>query len=269
MKVFHIWTIGADGSISRIACQPYGYKTRVLMRYVHDPFKMTDYYGDESTMLDGINFYQYAILACFDFDIIHIHGVTELVAMIRSRYPDKKIIIHYHGSDIANCSNNELRISQTISANAICYSTPDLAQYLPDNAIYIPNAINTNLFRPIECKKDGAFIFKIRYLDWQKVINFVDKFNIDYEIIDRETNTTPFYEMPVLYNKYKMFIDVKGYSNRDGIGQAYSKSGLEALACGLTVLNHAGEFVQGLPEIHTIEHKGKILNDLYKSLCAA
>ena len=45
-----------------------------------------------------------------------------------------------------------------------------------------------------------------------------------------------------------------------------SKTGLEALACGLQMLNHELKYVKGLPQEHRSEFAAKSVMDIYHSV---
>lgn len=272
-NVLHIWNIGACGSIMVRNLKQHGYTGQTIMRKEHDPFKVTELYGDQSLDMSGGEFLNYAKKIAPEFGIIHSHGIYENIPELRKLFPKKVLIVHYHGSDIANCQDNEFRLGCIAHADGVICSTPDLMPYTNDDPVpvyYIPNAVDQTIFKPKPMKKkDKAMLQVIRYMDLERLETYL-KTNCpwEYEIYDREVKQVPLFDMVDVYNEYSKLIDCKiyDYTKDDQPEPAYSKAGLEALACGLEVFNYKGEIVRELPYEHTLEFQAKKLLVVYETL---
>lgn len=268
MKVLHIWNTAGVASLISKNLNKNGIESDVIMRANYDPFGMTNYYNDTLLNVSGGSFITEAIKRAENYDIIHVHGIVKITQQLKERYPNKKIILQHHGTELTIGNMNEL-INYYRYCDEIITSTIDLHQILNNHLIQntlIENAVDTDLFKPIAKNKfKPALMFNIRYVDTDASLKFVESVS-DWKInlIDRESNSVPYHQMPELLNRYDKFIDVKCYEWTNGIpGQAHSKTGREALACGLEVLNYKGEIVKGLPIEYTPEYQVKKIVELY------
>jgi hypothetical protein len=156
-------------------------KSKVLSSNTIDKYGILKFYKDYVDIIDRANFVEYCLAEAKSADIIHIHSVEQLVIKIRKVFGNsKRIILHYHGTDIRGLKNkniphrytiqntktrtksyaakvkNRLRLIQmgyyrslrTESqklANEILVSTPDLLLLLP-HAKYLPNPVDVDHF---------------------------------------------------------------------------------------------------------------------------
>ncbi len=72
--------------------------------------------------------------------------------------------------------------------------------------------------------------------------------NLEIEVYNRIKNPLKYYELPAFLRRYKTYVDIKYVNGK--IIPALSKTGLEALACGLDVLDFDLKFRHGLPSEH-------------------
>ncbi len=157
MRILHIWnTAGVGGLIARYMDRYYGTESFCVMRSSHDPFDLMT----KGKVYDekAIKWYIRIILMSRKYDVLHLHGLDNLISIFKLLYPSKKIIIHYHGSKIRNKWDTRKRYWK--SADHILVSTPDLLEGSPKNAIYIPNIIDEDLVKSISGspkKKGSAF----------------------------------------------------------------------------------------------------------------
>jgi hypothetical protein len=269
-KVLHIWNTAGVASLMSKHLRSNGYISDVIMRTGYDPFGMAEYYGDELLDLAATPFIEAALKKAKDYDIIHVHGLYRILPRLRSLYPNKKIILQHHGTELSNCTDNKLRLDSYKCCDSIICSTNDLSEILIKEQVdhyLVENAVDTDLFKPIDCdKKDNALYIDIRYIDNVSVYEYL-LYNCkwEYDVLDREVFSVKYSEMPKLLNKYSKYIDVKMYEWTNGVaGKAYSKTGREALACGLEVFNYNGEIVKGLPKEFTPEYQLKQLIKIYE-----
>lgn len=284
-KVLHIWDTAGVASLLSRELRKRGYTSDVIMRGIHDPYGMTKYYGNDTVELDGYPFKMHCKKKAYDYGIIHMHGTYELVGEYKKLFPNKKIVLHFHGTNLINPRDEQELVDNAKLADAIIVATPDLIPHvekrpeLPKPTLCL-NAVDTDLFKPmpeIQTITSNAVYVTIRYIDLPVVEKYLkENCPWKYEIFDRDggktlgskDNGTPFYEMPKFYNKYEKLIDVKiyNYSDDKEPAQAWSKTGLEALACGLEVYNHKGEIVKGLPEEFTPEYQCDTMIKVYEDI---
>lgn len=99
MKILRIWnTAGVASIIAKFMDRLLGTKSLVVHRRALDPFGVTTYgeLWDCSVKMFALK----CILLARKFDIIHIHSFDELIPYLKILYPNKPIILHYHGTDI-------------------------------------------------------------------------------------------------------------------------------------------------------------------------
>jgi glycosyltransferase involved in cell wall biosynthesis len=92
-------------------------------------------------------------------DIIHFHYHTILpfgLDLLIWKAMNKKIIMHFHGSDIRGKGTQFLKL---LLADKIFVSTPDLLKWTRGDAVWLPNPINLDLpeLQPVE-KEDSPII---------------------------------------------------------------------------------------------------------------
>ena len=191
MKILHINDQAGVACILAKYQRDNGMESKVLssnsflITYKFDKSGILKYYKDYVDIVNGINFADYCISEAKDADVIHIHSMEELVIKMRKTFGNsKKIILHYHGTDIRGLKPNfsplqnmktktklfaakvryKLRLLnmgyykslQTVRtesqklADEILVSTPDLLSLLP-NAKYLPNPVDLDHF-----SKDNA-----------------------------------------------------------------------------------------------------------------
>ena len=128
---------------------------------------------------------------------------------------------------------------------------------------YHPNAVDTDLFQPLDVTRNGCMGIISNHLDLHETLKILKKFD-DITIIDKSKNLTSYEKMPELLNKYKMFIDYK--KTNFGLElKALSRTALEALACGCSVY-HDKQIIDKLPEEHKPEIVIKKLYSLFHSI---
>lgn len=257
MKVLHIWNTAGVASLLASTQREHGHEVSVLMRASHDPFNFTSYYGDKPLNVGGALFITEVIKQAANYDVIHVHALYKILKELREAYPLKKIILQHHGTELTTANFYEVSKSYTY-CDSIISSTIDIYELLHKYGVkswYIPNAVDTKLFKP-SGNGVGALYISTRYLNQDAALNFIGAIPYDIYTIDREKAPTTIDQMPELLNQFELYIDVKFLEpvNTKPI-QAMSKTGLEALACGLKVLNYNGDIIEGLPTEHTPEQQ--------------
>lgn len=258
-----------------------------------DKYGINHFYEDYMFFVTSEEFVAKSIERAEHADVIHVHSMIDIVISLRKKFGrSKKIILHYHGSEIRGShqpverstsqSNlpyalflkgkmrarkllrNRRHLKAQRLADAVIVSTPDLLQWVT-NCTYLPNPVDIDLFKPhtICEKKKNAVTVKTEVTDPRWALDYCknNNINLDIEVYDRTQSPIMYADMPNFLRQYTVYVDIK-YVN-ETVLQALSKTGLEALACGLKVLNYRLEYRQGLPVEHDPKKVVSILSKIY------
>ena len=200
------------------------------------------------------------------YDVIHLHFYPQFAPYIRSKFPEKKIVIHHHGTALRNATPTYRRIQKEYekSADLVLVATEDLLHCL-DGAVgtHLPIPCDTEVFYPSETPPKHEKILRIRNSQVSDV--WADStyeklcLGLPYTVLERNIQYSDIRNTLCSYTHYIDWTPTH-------IGRhVYSTLGLQALACGLTVLGtdfkmHSG----GLPSEHQPHNVVKQLNKLYK-----
>lgn len=229
------------------------------------------------------------IAKCFVYakklDIIHVHIGVQWLPYFRFFYPNKRIIIHVHGSKIRGRWHLEPDI---MLANQTIVSTPDLLEGAHEGTHYLPNPVDEELIEKVrKSVKDripDAFHVDRYAVDVAK--KYAQDNGLEITVFDRNKTPMPHKEFLELMAKhrfyinveratflkalssYEYYIDVKrdfpGYAYEKLILKAFSLTGLEALRLGCKVIDWKGEIHEGLPLEHTGKMVARKLNAIYE-----
>lgn len=295
MRILHIEDAAAVACIlAKYQTLTQGYKSKVVKHDRYDKFGFYKFYNDYVNITTSEELFFNALLEeAKKADIIHIHSKVELVPYLRNKYgKSKKIVLHYHGTDIRGLKKQKLphrsRISDAAIRSIYLYrrirdtvllkkrihskvqslsdltivSTPDLLQYVSSKGgvkkIYLPNPIDSDLFNPgiipsvnsSGSPKAEAITMDTEVTNMSWVRNYLktNNINLDIDVYDRIKHPLMYPELPGFLKRYKIYVDIRHVDEK--ILHNLSKTGLEALACGLDVLDFDLKFRHGLP----IEH---------------
>ena len=243
-----------------------GHSVRILKRAGYDPFGISQFYNELMVNMDGKTFLKYAIKEANNYDIVHVHTLYKIIPELRKKYKEKKLVLHYHGSEARGGQADAVRVEAESKANIVICSTADLKEFVSESMVHIPNPVDTEHFTQCDGCKDGAFTIRTTRGDTEWVIDYLKRNNIGLQIdvIDREVNPIPYAQFPDFLKRYKTYVDIKYIDGK--LLRATSKTGLESLACGLTVLDHELKYLKGLPEEHRPEvAAGKVLG-IYEAI---
>jgi hypothetical protein len=305
LKILHIHDQAGVACILAKYQRMNDIKSKVLSSNKIDKYGILKFYKDYVALVDRANFVEYCISEAKSADIIHIHSVEELVIKIRKALGNsKKIILHYHGTDIRGLKNknnqnvltiqntknraksfaakvkNRLRLIQmgyykplqTESqklADEILVSTSDLLLLLP-HAKYLPNPVDVEHFSKDNTNhnkvNNNALTIKTTSGDIQKTLLYCNENNINLKIdvLDRTKTPILYEEIPNYLKKYDVYVDIRIVN--DKILENLSKTALESLACGLKVLNYKLEYVYRLPDIHNPINVTNELKNIYNKI---
>jgi glycosyltransferase involved in cell wall biosynthesis len=264
MKILHVWDQAGVACILAKHHRRMGHEVRILKRSSYDPFGISQFYGEPLFDMDGKAFLKYAIKEAAGYDVIHIHTLYKIVPDLRKKYRDKKLMLHYHGSEARDRRDDTLKAEAESKADTILGSTADLKDFV-DSIVYVPNPVDTEHFARDTRPNDRAFTIRTTRGDTQRVLDYLKSngINMQVHVVDRETNPIPYAQVPAFLKQYGIYVDIKYI---DGVLlHAMSKTGLESLACGLSVLDHELKYVEGLPEEHKPEVVANRMIDIYRA----
>ncbi len=295
MRILHIEDAAAVACIlAKYQNLIQGCESKVVKLDKYDKFGFYKFYKDYVNITTSEEvFFNVILEEAKKADIIHVHSKVELVPYLRNKYgKSKKIVLHYHGTDIRGLKKQKLphrsrisdsairliylyrRIKDTILlkkrihskvqslSDLIIVSTPDLLQYVSSKRgikkIYLPNPIDSDLFNPGiipsvnsrgNLQADAVTMdTEVTNMSWVHNYLKINNINLNVDVYDRIKHPLMYSELPRFLKSYKIYVDIRYVDGR--ILHNLSKTGLEALACGLDVLDFDLKFRHGLP----IEH---------------
>ena len=286
MRILHIWDQAGVACILAKYQSRQGHLASVLRINGQDKYGINRFYEEFVIYSSQEDFIQRSLKEAEAAQLIHIHSRLDVLFPLREKFGrSKKIILHYHGTDIRglvsskknspkprsqinrisniipqsksflrkklwrNSSSYKIHKKALSTADAVLVSTPDLLS-LAEGATYLPNPIDTEHFKPDESpRKDRkrALTIDTEATDVRRTLKYCKSHNMDTEIevYDRTQKPVMYGKMPNFLKGYEIYVDVR-YVNGHVL-ENLSKTALESLACGLEVLDHRLEYRRGLP----------------------
>jgi len=242
----------------------YGIDSLVMIRKRYDPYNLSN----EFVKSLDCSFKEFLIrfwIKGLKFDIIHIHGSDKTLKILKLTLPykNKKIIIHYHGSDIRG--RWEEKKKRWKYADKIIVSTPDLLEGSPEGTEYLPNVIDEKicaLYKRREKEKDSCF--HVYHEANDKAIDYFQVGGVRVIVHYPETNPLNHFDFLDKLSSYEYYIDVK---RREGkLLEAMSLTGLEALFMGVKVIRGDGALISDFPVQHRSINVCEKLKGIYEGL---
>lgn len=294
MYVLHIWDQAGVAFILAKFQRINGNESKVIRVQNADKYGIDEYYKEFGLFITSEELVYKSIEEARRADVIHIHSLPEMVTNIRNVYKKSKVIIlHYHGTDIRGFSKEDnsqtsnlrnilrpknivrkirkrrLHIKAQRLADRVIVSTPDLIQ-LVKGSIFLPNPIDTDHFNNKIAKERSVGVYKGLFVnsevtDIKLAMNYCKrkKINLNIDIYDRTKNPICYKDIPNFLKKYDVYVDLRFVNQK--LLKDLSKTALEALACGLRVLNYNLEYVEGLPSEHCPTNVIKTLSSIYSN----
>ena len=292
MRILHILDAAGVACIYSKYQRKLGHEARVIWnKNVVDKYGIYDFYKDYLINLTYEEFTQTCLKEGENVDVIHVHGYIDILFELRKKFQrQKKIILHYHGTDMRGLKKQELPHRSVISdtaiklkmlyrkkfgharaqklADAVCVSTPDLLP-LVRNGIHIPIPIDTEHFSP-KNNPDGelkeAFTINSEVTNIQRALDLCqnNQIKLEIEVIDRTKDPIVYANIPDFIRRYRTYVDIR-YVN-DIVLENLSSTALQSLACGLSVLDYKLEFRRGLPKEHEALNVASQLSNIYSEL---
>lgn len=292
MRILHILDAAGVACIYSKYQQMQGHDAKVIWnKDVADKYGIYDFYKDYLINVTYGKFTETCIEEGETADVIHVHGYIDILFALRKEFHrQKKIILHYHGTDIRGLKKQQLPHRSLLSdtmiklkmfyrnkighvraqklADAVCVSTSDLLP-LVRSGIHIPIPIDTEHFSPKNNSKGelkDAFTINSEVTNIQRALDLCKKnqINLNIEVIDRTKNPILYADIPDFIRGYRTYVDIR-YVN-DIVLENLSSTALQSLACGLSVLDYKLQFRRGLPSEHDAVNVASQLSKIYSDL---
>jgi hypothetical protein len=169
---------------------------------------------------------------------------------------------------VKKIKKRRLHIKAQRLADRVIVSTPDLIQ-LVKGSVFLPNPIDTDHFNNKRLAKERSVdiskgvIVNSEVTNIELAMNYFEhkKIDLSIDIYDRTKNPIYYKDVPNFLKKYDVYVDLR-FVNRKLL-KNLSKTALEALACGLRVLNYKLEYMNNLPSEHCPTNVVTILSSIY------
>ena len=266
LKIMHVWDQAGVACLLAKHHKIQGHTIDIYKRTGYDPFGILKFYQVPELNLDGPDFLNFVIEKSSSYDIIHIHSIPSLAPRIKKKIPNKKIVLHYHGSDIRKKSITEIR-EYNKHADYLIVAAADLLEWLPE-ANYIPIPVDTEHFVHQKRCSEKAFTLYSDSDFPSKSENLLKKhgFELHIQYINRlKSPIIQYADIPCFLKDFGTYVDIRFY-DKNNLINSYSKTALECLALGLKVLGPSLKFEQNLPEIHNSKNVAEEVMLIYHKL---
>jgi len=259
LRVLHVWnTAGVASVIAKFTDRSFGTQSRVIARREADRAGLTTYgvaYPDGAA-----RFFVRALSMSRSADVVHVHSLDRALPWVKRLY-DKPAVMHYHGTDIeGRWAEKEGRWK---GADFLAVSTPNLLEGAPDSAVFVPNPVDTDIFRPSGVPREEGSALSFRYGMDAEAEQLAKELGLGLTWLDRWT--VPHLEMPKVLSRYQYYIDLRRPPGH-AVARSLGRAALEALACGCRVVDWSGKVSQGLPDENGPESVATRWHGVYEGL---
>jgi hypothetical protein len=240
LKVLHVWNTAGVGSVIAKFCDRGSQMTStVITRQAADRVGLTTY---GRAYADGpARFFLRAVSMARSADLVHVHSLDRVVPWVK-RLWGKPVVMHYHGTDIEGRWNEKR--GRWGMADYLAVSTPNLLEGGPSTAVWIPNPVDTDIFKPLGVGRDPKSAVSFHYGMDDEAEDATRRLGLTLTWLDRWSVRHE--EMPQVLSKFAYFIDLRKPPEHVQ-ARSVGKAALEALACGCKVLDWSGNTLEGLP----------------------
>ena len=258
-KILHVWnTAGVASVIAKFTDRECGTSSRVITRRAADRVGLTSY---GTAYPDGPSrFFARALWLARDADLVHVHSLDRMVPWLKRLY-SKPLVLHYHGTDIQGRWQEKER--RWRRADYLAVSTPNLLEGAPPRATFVPNPVDTDIFRPLPGSRDPKSALSFRYGMDAEAEEMAGKLGLNLVWLERWS--VKHQQMPETLSKYAYYVDMRKPPEHQ-VAHSIGKAALEALACGCKVVDWQGNVIEGLPREHDPKAVAASWNDVYLGL---
>ena len=259
LKVLHVWnTAGVGSVIAKFCDREFQTESTVITRQAADRVGLTTYgraYADGPS-----RFFLRAVSMARSADLVHVHSLDRVVPWVKGLY-GKPVVMHYHGTDIEGRWSEKK--GRWRKADFVAVSTPNLLEGGPSTAVWVPNPIDTDMFKPLGGGKEPKSAVSFHYgMDSEAEaaarrlglgLSWLDRWSVRHE------------DMPQVLSKYGYYIDLRKPPDHVQ-ARSVGKAALEALACGCKVVDWSGNVLEGLPPENDPANVAAKWNQVYLGL---
>ena len=258
-RVLHVWnTAGVASVIAKFTDRGFGTESRVIARREADRAGLTTYgvaYPDGAA-----RFFLRALGMSRSADIVHVHSLDRVLPWVKRLYR-KPAVMHYHGTDIeGRWTEKEGRWKR---ADFVAVSTPNLLEGAPGSAVFVPNPVDTDIFRPSSGQRPAGSALSFRYGMDAEAEQVAKERGLRLTWLDRWA--VPHREMPMVLSGYEYYIDLRRPPDHT-VARSIGRAALEALACGCRVVDWSGKVLEGLPDENRPESVAARWHQIYDGL---
>ncbi len=273
MKILHLFDCAASACLIAREQRKAGHEAIVSSFASMDPFGFLDYYGEHRMKVDSSQWAQYVMDKLVpDYDIIHVHFMWGLIPHIKARHgDDKKIIMHYQGSDARTFPTDLERKHAESLADAVLYSIGDIAPLMPDRAVRFYAPIDTEMFHPLAeiATQSKALCYQTQpsQLDKKLVIDWLFENGWrGVDVVDRTKleSQIPYSKIQKHFSQFGTYIDIR-YQNGKVIDD-WSSTAEQFLNMGIPVYDWNNELRKGLDSKYKSENVLKQLKSTYETI---
>jgi len=244
-NILHVGDMAGVAAVLSNEANLMGYHSHVIQLDTIDTYHIGDYYHNTTYAKSKGEMRAYLIQMIDLYDHIVVHDLIDFAEELEGT----AMSYVFHGNMLRNSPKLMKRVENISTLENIFVTSDDLLQY-SKNAELLVRPVDTKLFKPQKITSDEAFtMISKRFLDILQ--DYLEEFDIDF--IVRDNYIVKYEEMPDLFSKYGVYVDVKYQSCHPPkiiYNDTLSLIGLQALACGLTVYNPLQKEFLGLPKGH-------------------
>jgi hypothetical protein len=259
LKVLHVWnTAGVASVIAKFCDREFQMNSIVIARQAADRVGLTTYgraYPDGPS-----RFFLRAVRMARSADVVHVHSLDRVVPWVKGLY-GKPVVMHYHGTDIEGRWNEKK--GRWGRADYVAVSTPNLLEGGPSTAVWVPNPVDTDIFKPSDEGRDPRSALSFHYGMDSEAEDAARKLGLDLTWLHRWSVRHE--QMPQVLSKFGYFIDLRKPPEHVR-ARSVGKAALEALACGCKVVDWSGNILEGLPPVNDPLEVAAKWNQVYLGL---
>jgi hypothetical protein len=266
-----------------------GHESKVIRIKGPDKYHIDEFYKNYGLFVTPDELVCKSVAEAQKADVIHIHSVAKMAINIRKIYGKSKIIIlHYHGTDIRGFGKEKMNdcylqsnltpkkflrkmllkrmhIKAQRSADRVIVATPDLIN-LVKGSVLLHNPVDKEHFNQKSNRSSisgRAVLINTEVTDVEMAIDYYRRKGLDLniQIYDRTKNPISYKDFPKFLKSYDIYVDLRFVNNR--LLRNLSTTALQALACGLRVLNYNLEYIDKLPAEHDPMNVTSRLSSIY------
>ena len=264
-KILHVWnTAGVGGFLAKYMDSVFDcFESHCIMRVKYDPFELMA--KGKVYRCNWFKWFLICLVTPRKYHIIHVHGYDRILPFLKILYPNKKIVLNYHGTEIRGNWDTKRRFLYRL-ADKVIVSTPDLLKGAPSQVEYLPNPIDYDLIDELKAPMKTEMAFHVDRYATDIAKEYATKIGKEMVILDRDNHGVTHRKFLAELTRYAYYIDAKRDFDRKTIIEALSLTALEASYAGVIVVNWKGEFVKEFPERHKKERVCQALYRVYFDL---